>query len=125
MNTEMKENETIKLSLNQYLRNAQKQLYKAFQFIGNMTEKEFFADEKTQYAVTLCHALIGENFAKIIKNYSEFVEMTPQINWKEIRGMRNIIIHEYNMVDFEIVWDTTIYKLPVLEKILAQLLQND
>jgi uncharacterized protein with HEPN domain len=125
MNIDMKEKETTKLSLNQYLSNAQNQINKAFQFIGNMTEEDFFEDEKTQYAVTLCNALIGENFAKIMQHYSDFVDATPQIKWKEARGMRNIIIHEYNMVDFEIVWDTTIYKLPVLEKILARLLQSD
>jgi uncharacterized protein with HEPN domain len=124
MNTDMKEKETIKLSLNQYLSNAQKQIYKAFQFVGDMTEKEFFEDEKTQYAVTLCNALIGENFAKILQHYSDFVDATPQIEWKEARGMRNIIIHEYNTVDFEIVWDTTMYKLPAIEKVLARLLQN-
>ncbi|WP_318723226.1 MULTISPECIES: DUF86 domain-containing protein [unclassified Roseofilum] len=31
----------------------------------------------------------------------------PTIPWHQIRGMRNMVIHEYFWVDLEVVWQTT------------------
>ena len=40
----------------------------------------------------------------------------PAIEWKEIVGLRNILIHEYSGIDKDIVWDIIENKLPVLKE---------
>jgi uncharacterized protein with HEPN domain len=42
----------------------------------------------------------------------------PDIPWMEIRGLRNVIAHEYDRVDFEIVWTVVQEELPPLVPLL-------
>ena len=46
----------------------------------------------------------------------EFVaETKSQINWREVKGMRNLFAHNYNSVDVDVVWGSVIHDIPVLE----------
>ncbi|MGK7899999.1 MAG: DUF86 domain-containing protein, partial [Hormoscilla sp.] len=47
----------------------------------------------------------------------QFRQNHPEIPWRNLAGMRDIIIHEYDHVDFDIVWD-------VIQNALPQLLEN-
>ena len=54
-------------------------------------------------AVCLCLMQISE----LTNNLSEdFKNNNTDIPWREIRGMRNIVAHEYGHIDYEIVWET-------------------
>ncbi len=54
-------------------------------------------------AVALCLMQIGE----LTKNLSDaFKEEHSQIPWRAIRGMRNVVAHEYGHIDVETVWET-------------------
>jgi uncharacterized protein with HEPN domain len=55
---------------------------------------------------------------------SEFKDRHPEINWKPIRGFRNISIHEYFAVDFQIVWEIAQVDLPVLKQQFTSALVN-
>lgn len=46
----------------------------------------------------------------------------PDIEWQQIRGMRNIIVHVYANVDYDIVWDVVNEEAPKLKQTL---LKND
>lgn len=46
----------------------------------------------------------------------------PDIEWQQIRGMRNIIVHVYANVDYDIVWDVINEEAPKLKQTL---LKND
>ena len=39
---------------------------------------------------------------------NEFRDVTPQLPWRELRGMRNAIIHEYDAIDEEVLYGTAI-----------------
>ena len=42
----------------------------------------------------------------------------PEIEWREMTGMRNLVIHEYDVVDIAQVWDTVRNQLtPLIEKL--------
>lgn len=57
--------------------------------------------------------VIGEAARNIPK---EIRVKYPQIEWRDIVGMRNRIIHEYFGVDLEIIWKAVKEELPELKK---------
>ena len=49
----------------------------------------------------------------------------PSIEWIRMRGMRNIVVHQYFEIDLRLVWNTFQHDLPVLETQLQNILDND
>jgi len=47
---------------------------------------------------------------------SQIKEKNPEIEWKKISGLRDILAHEYFGVDLEVIWDIVKNKLPILKK---------
>lgn len=62
----------------------------------------FLADEKTQDAIMFNLVILGEAANRIA---SEFQEAHPEIPWSSMIGTRNIIVHGYDQVKLQIVWD--------------------
>ena len=55
-------------------------------------------------AIALCLMQIEE----LVKHLSpEFVDSHTSIPWRAIRGMRNVVAHEYGNIDLETVWETS------------------
>ena len=48
----------------------------------------------------------------------------PQIPWKKIVGMRNVVIHGYFGVDTEVIWRTIQDDLPPLRRIVNRILEE-
>ena len=48
----------------------------------------------------------------------------PDIEWKKIAGLRDILAHEYFGIDLEVIWDIVNNKLPVLKKKIFYLLRK-
>ena len=44
----------------------------------------------------------------------EFKQSSPALPWKAIKGMRNVIVHDYGIVDLTIVCDTVLNSVPAL-----------
>lgn len=83
------------------------------EYTEHITFPEFDEDIKTQDAVMRRIEVIGE----AVKNLSqEFREQHSDIAWKEIAGMRDILIHEYTGVILERVWNTLKEDIPKLRK---------
>jgi uncharacterized protein with HEPN domain len=66
--------------------------------------------------------IIGEAAAHVPE---ETVSLAPDIEWHRIRGMRNIIVHEYFGVSERIVWDTVQDDLPGIVQPLKRLLSSE
>lgn len=81
----------------------------------------FKADERTRDAVVWNFAVIGEA-ARLIP--SEIEARFPDVPWASMRGMRNIVVHEYFGIDVEIVWVTATRNLPALEPLLRQIIEE-
>jgi uncharacterized protein with HEPN domain len=92
------------------------------EFIGNKTYDEYEKDEVLKLAIVKLFEIIGEASVAIS---NELKEKNNEIEWREMKGMRNILIHDYFGINYEIVWDTYQLFLPKLktqiEKIYNQI----
>ena len=64
----------------------------------------FCSNPTYRNAIALCLLQIVE----LVKKLSEdFVNTYTEIPWRAIRGMRNVVAHEYANIDLETVWETS------------------
>lgn len=104
-----------------YLKDILEAIRKIEKYTENLSYEDFLKDELIQDGVVKNLGNIGEAVKKIpedIKNKE------PEIEWKKIAGLRDILTHEYFGINFEIVWDVTKNKLPDLKKIIQALLSE-
>jgi uncharacterized protein with HEPN domain len=93
---------------------------KVCRYTEGMSFGTFSADEKTVDAVVRNLEIIGEAARHIPEEiHNEF----PDLPWAEMRGIRNVLIHEYFGVSLPILWKTTQNDLPPLVPILKQILK--
>ncbi len=74
---------------------------------------EFENDAEFQFACGMCIIQIGELVGRLSE---DFINRYPNIPWRQIKGMRNIYAHEYDIIDNEIVWETITEEIPELKK---------
>ena len=88
------------------------------EYTQGMTEDEFLSQKIVKDAVVRNLEIIGE----AAKNIPDSVRKEhPEIEWKEIVGLRNIIIHQYFGVDYLIIWSVVEKELPTLKEKLLQI----
>ena len=75
---------------------------KVRQFVHGLDKEGFLKDRKTQSAVIMKLALIGE----LAKRVSAETKAAVNVPWKEIAGFRDRAIHDYYQIDLNIAWDT-------------------
>jgi uncharacterized protein with HEPN domain len=102
-----------------YLEDILEAIRKVRAYAAGMDRGQFEADEKTVDAVVRNLEIIGE----AVKQIPEDVRQThPQIPWRKISGLRDLLIHQYFGVNLEIVWDIIQTKLDDLEHAICNLL---
>jgi uncharacterized protein with HEPN domain len=90
-------------------------------YIEGMRKEAFLADQKTIDAVVRNLEIVGEAAARLSH---EAKQHGPTIEWSQIIGLRNRIVHEYFGVDTEIVWQIGRHDLPLLGERLRRLLDD-
>ncbi|MDB9518083.1 DUF86 domain-containing protein [Roseofilum reptotaenium CS-1145] len=88
---------------------------------SNLSFEAFIQNPQALRAVLYSFAVIGEAVASSIEDWES---ADPTIPWHQIRGMRNMVIHEYFRVDLEVVWQTTQLDLPALKVALQRILDR-
>ncbi len=84
-------------------------------FIQDITREQFFVDLKTQSAVVHQLMVLGEAVKRLSLT---FRDLHPILPWHLMAGMRDHLIHGYDAVDVEEVWNTVVHDIPqVLAKI--------
>jgi uncharacterized protein with HEPN domain len=71
-----------------------------------MSYDEFVSDRKTQSAVERELLIIAEASGKLLAIDETIEQRFPQVAWRSVRGIGNILRHEYGRVDAMVVWDT-------------------
>jgi uncharacterized protein with HEPN domain len=83
----------------------------ALAYVRGVSQEAFLQDTQLQDSVIRRMEVIGEAARRV----SAATQQTlPGIPWAEMIGMRNLMIHEYDDIDLEIVWDTVQQSLPHL-----------
>lgn len=85
---------------------------KILQFIEPIADAEaLVADVKTYDAVMMNFILIGEAVARLTES---FKAANTQIDWTNIKGFRNLVVHDYMGIDEYEVWSIIQNELPTL-----------
>lgn len=90
----------------------------ALSYMQGVSKESFLGDTQIQDAVIRRLEIIGEASRRISPQTKN---TNPGIPWNEMIGMRNMMIHDYDDVDLEIVWDTIQRDLPRLIESLEPL----
>ena len=94
---------------------------RVIRYTSNKTFDDLKADDMMYYAVVKNIEIIGEA-ANLLS--SEFIVSHPTTPWKQVRGMRNYIVHEYFQIDDVVVWGVVSTDIPVLRKQLLDYLEE-
>ena len=90
-------------------------------YVKDTMETDFRADKQKQDAVIRRIEIIGEAAAHLTEATRRAV---PELDFRKMRGMRNIVAHDYANVDLHIVWEVATVYMPeicaVLEKIFTR-----
>ena len=78
-------------------------------FIEDVDYDTFMQSEMTKRAVTQTLANIGELVRALSDDAKSHYNRIP---WAAIRKTRNVIVHEYDDVDYKIIWDVSTVHLP-------------
>ncbi len=82
----------------------------------------FGSDMRTMDAVIRNLQVIGEA-ARLVPE--ELQKSHPEIPWRLMRGMRHVLVHEYDRVNAAVVWDTIHANLPPLVPLLQRILDEE
>jgi uncharacterized protein with HEPN domain len=92
------------------------------ELLEDMNEVSFLTDKRTHLAVLYEIIITGE----IVKRLSqEFRQDHPEIPWKQIAGMRDKLVHDYNKVDLDLTWEVTQSSIPELLEFVLPLLPQE
>ena len=83
--------------------------------------EKYTSDIAFQYACNMCIIQIGE----LVTRLSEELQGShKEIPWRAIKGMRNVHAHDYEKVDFDIVWNTLTKEIPDLRAKVMDILKE-
>jgi uncharacterized protein with HEPN domain len=101
------------------LKHIRDQALEAIGLIKGKSRSDLEKDHVLQLALTRLVEIIGEASVQVS---AEFKQRHKEIPWQQMEGMRNRLIHEYDNVDLNILWNAVKYNLPdLLDKVKSVL----
>ena len=105
-----------------YLNDISESISAIEEYTRDITESVFYSNRQVQDAVIRRLEIIGEA-AKNIDD--DFRNKYPEIPWRKIAGMRDIVAHEYFGVKLERIWDVVKDDLPRMKKQVALIIEEE
>lgn len=90
-------------------------------YIKHVPSDDFFKDTEKQDAVIRRIEIIGEATAHLCE---ETRTALPSLPFRQMRGMRNIVAHDYGHVDVALVWKAATDNIPNIRCILDEFLSR-
>ena len=107
-----------RLSLNDMLRYAQE----AVELLGDESQEGLGHDRVLQLALTRLVEIVGEAANCISRDTQE---KHAEVLWPQVIGMRNRLIHGYDVIDLGLLWDTVTDDFPSLISKLREIVEGD
>jgi uncharacterized protein with HEPN domain len=112
----------MSLSSLEYLRHIlDETIYLGHQTSG-LRKEQFLQDETLRRAFVRSIEIIGEATKQVPEDIRQ---KYPHIQWRAMAGMRDRLIHGYFGIDYDIVWDVVINKIPALQQDVEEILRNE
>lgn len=112
---------TLRRTYVDYLRDILDYAQKAERFTAGVDFDAFCANEEKTLAVIRALEVIGEAARHLPRSVQQ---RYPDVPWKNMIGMRDVLIHGYFGVDLEVVWETVQRDLPPLQVAVARILAD-
>ena len=106
----------------EYLRHIHDECLYIISVSENLLFEDFMEDETLKRAVVRSLEIIGEATKKIP---ADFKVKWNTIQWKNMAGMRDRLIHDYIGVNYAIVWDVMKNKIPGMNKQISEFLNGE
>jgi uncharacterized protein with HEPN domain len=106
----------------EYLRHILDEINYVEGIASGINEDRFLSDQTLKRSFVRSIEIIGEATKKIP---ADFRAKHNDIDWKRFAGMRDKLIHDYFGVDYSIVWDVVISKLPELKQKITQIIEGE
>ena len=91
-------------------------------YVSGTSREAFLGSTQLQDSVIRRLEIMGEAAGRVSL---QFRDENPDIPWSKIRGMRNWVIHRYDDIDMDVVWDTVDKDIPRLIDQLERLIPED
>lgn len=106
---------------NESLIDIERAVRRILRYTDNVSRAELEMNDEKVSAILYQIAVIGEATKRLSQ---EFRQQHPEIPWRDIAGMRDVLIHKYDQVDFDVIWDVVQKKLPELLTLLEPILPS-
>lgn len=88
-------------------------------YTAQCSKDEFVANVQLQDSVIRRLLVIAEAARRVSDSARQAL---PKVSWQEINGMRNRLVHEYDDVNLNIVWDVVQWEIPsLIEELKSQI----
>ncbi len=90
-------------------------------FVDGLDYRGFVGDDKTSSAVVFKLQIIGEATKRVPKSVRD---LSLEVPWREMAGMRDRLIHAYFGIDYKLVWEAIMVALPRIKPEVVRLVQE-
>lgn len=90
-------------------------------FLDGKNLDDLLNDKILFYAVVKNIEIVGEAANNLTK---ELMEQHPEVNWKDVIGMRHVLVHDYYNINARTAWQTAQDNLPSLKKQIEKILSS-
>jgi len=85
-------------------------------------ENTLINDLVLRFAIERQLEIIGEAVGYLS---DELKDRYSETEWNKIKQFRNFLAHEYFGIDYALVWDIVIHKIPALKVVIAKIIQEN